>query len=324
MSLEQKIKALLEGTEDKLVTADELEVNEDAELEEDTAIDADANTAEKNSKIVAGKSKKLDADKVTGAASTDEPNNKKNNVDKSPIGVKEHVDALTEGEDLSEEFKTKATAILEAAIADGVAKELDRLEEENALKLDEAVEEVRDELVEQIDGYLSAVVENWVVENELAIEKGVKTDIVENFIDGLKNLFAESYIEVPEEKLNVLDEQAEKIDELTTKLDESTEKVTSLMAEVSELNKLHVMESVGEPLTDTEYEKFIGLCEGIEFTSTEAFEEKVKTIKESYFPKTKRDSMIAESDTPVPMNLVEGAMSHYVNALSGSLAFKRS
>lgn len=320
MSLEDKIKALLEGTNentDEQLSEDEIVAEEVEEIVED-------DEGAQNAKITAGKGRKLDADKVTGAPSTDEPNNKKNHVDKNPQGVKEHMDALTDGEELSEEFKVKAAAILEAAIADGISKELTRLEEEHAQKLDEAVEAVKDELVEQIDGYLNVIVEKWVADNELAVETGVRTDIVENFIDGLKNLFKESYIDVPEEKYNVLDEQAEKIDELTSLLSESIEQIEGLTEEVTSLSKLRIMESIGDALTDTEYEKFAGLCEGVTFESSETFEEKIKTIKENYFPKTKRSTVIAESDTPVPQNLVEGTMSHYVNALAGSLAFKRN
>lgn len=323
MSLEQKIKALLEGAEDKAITAEELAVVEDESITEGEA-GAD------NAKIVAGKSKKLEDDKVKGAPSTDETNNKKNAVDKQALpvvgkgpNVSEHVDALLSGEDLSEDFKVKASAIMEAAITEGVAKEITRLEEQYAVQLDEAVEAVRDELVEEIDGYLTEMVEKWMVENELALERGVKNDIMENFVNGLKDLFKENYIEVPEEKYNVLDEQAEKIDELTTKLDESTEQVVALAEEVKTLTKLRIMESVGDSLTDTEFEKFAGLIEGIDFTSAEKFEEKAKAIKESYFPKTKRATVISESDTPVANNLVEGAMSHYVNALASPLAFKR-
>ena len=324
MSLEDKIKALLEGAEgSKKVSAEQL-------AEDDEAM--------QNGKITAGKSKKLEPKDEEEAFDLEGDDgdipaegNKKNNVKTNPQPgapaknptVAEHVDALAEGEELSEEFKTKAAAILEAAIADGVSKELNRLDEAYAQRLDEAVEAVRDELVEEIDGYLSEAVETWMQDNELALERGVKTDIVENFIDGLRTLFAENYIEVPDEKLDVLDEQAEKIDELTEKLNESISVIESLHSEVISLTKTRVMESVGDSLTDTDFEKFAGLCEGIEYTSEDQFEEKLKTIKENYFPKVKRDTVVAESDSPVQSTIVEGAMSHYVNALTSPLAFKR-
>ena len=336
MSLEAKIKALLEGTDSKEKVSEEELVSEIAVVEEESIMEDDE--AAQNAKIVAGKGKKFEDDKIKGAASTDEPNNKKNasgtdiqkGADSNPQGtvkkspnVSEHVDALMTGEDLSEDFKAKAGAIMEAAIADGVANELDRLDEEYAQKLDEAVEAVRDELVENIDGFLNEMVQKWMQDNELALERGVRTDIVENFVDGLKNLFKENYIEVPEEKYDVLDEQAEKIEELTAMLGESVEAIEQLTTEVKTLSKKNVMESVGEALTDTEYEKFAGLLEGVEFVSVEEFESKAKTIKESYFPKTKRASVIAENDEPVSQTLVEGSMAQYVNALTNPLTFKR-
>lgn len=359
MSLEDKIKALLEGKTGDEVSEAELVEGKDKEPDaddkagvedddgDDDAAEADNKkikaktavkdvkeeadgTAAKNAKIVAGKGRKLDADKVSGAPSTEEENNKRNRKgtelqkgsEKGLVG--EHVDALMAGEDLSEEFKVKAGAILEAAIADGVAQEVTRLEEQYATQLDEAVETVRDELVEEIDGYLNEMVEMWMADNELALERGVKADIVENFVNGLKDLFKENYIEVPEEKLNVLDEQAEKIEELTGLLDESVATIESLATEVKALSKDRIMESVGAALTDTDYEKFASLVEGVEFTTAEEFEVKAKTIKENYFPKTKRGSVIDSGDTAAaPVALAEGAMAHYVNALSSSLSFNK-
>lgn len=357
MSLEDKIKALLEGKTGEEVSEKELIEGKDKEKDDDNDADDkggedddDADdaaekdnekikkgmkeetdsTASKNAKITAGKGRKLEVDKVTGESSEDEPNNKRNRkgtdiqkgAEKNPVS--EHVIALMSGEDLSEEFKTKASAILEAAIADGVAQEIARLDEEYSTRLDEAVEAVRDELVEDIDGYLSEMVEKWMTDNELALERGVKADIVENFVNGLKDLFAENYIEVPEEKLDVLDEQAIKIDELTTLLDESVTTVADLTEKVKELTKTRIAESVGDSLTDTEFEKFAKLLEGVEFTNDEEFEVKAKTIKESYFPKMKRKSQISEdAELAAPESLNEGAMAAYVNALTNPLTFKR-
>lgn len=334
MNLEDKIKALLEGKTEEAVSEQELAENESTEVIVTDEAPAEAaimedDEAAKNAKIVAGKGRKLEVDKVKGEPSTDEPNNKRNakgtplqkGAEKNPVG--EHVEALMDGEDLSEEFKVKAGAIMEAAIADGVAKEVTRLEEQYAIQLDEAVEEMKEGIVAEIDGYLTEAVEKWMADNELALESGIKSDITENFVNGLKDLFKENYIEVPEEKYNVLDEQAEKIDELTSLLDESTSTIETLTVEVKTLSKYRVMESVGDSLTDTEYEKFAGLLEGVEFTSTEEFEEKAKTIKESYFPKTKRESVISESDEPASNMLVEGVMSKYVDALANPLSFKR-
>lgn len=297
-SLEDKIKDLLENAE---------------QVESEAGSD--------NSKIEAGKKNKLEDKKVTGAPATDEPNNKKNNVDKNPVS--EHIEALVNGEELSEEFKQKAATIFEAAIAEGVKNQMAQLEEEFDSRLAEAVEEVQSELVEQIDGYLTAVVEAWVEENEIALESGIKNDILEGFVDGLKNLFKEHYIEVPEEKLDVLDEQAEAIEELTQVIDESVVMIENLKEENQKLKREKVIDSIGESLVLTDREKFKSLCEGLSFDSEEDFAEKVKTIKENHFPKTKPGSVIAENDTPVQSTLVEGTMAKYVEALSGSLKFKR-
>ena len=234
-----------------------------------------------------------------------------------------HIDALSEGEALSEEFKLKAATILEAAINDGVKKQLDTLEEQHEQQLDEAVIAVRTDLVEQIDKFLDIMVNEWVEENKLAIEHGIKLEKMENFVDGLKTLFKENYVEVPEEKLDILDEQSHKIDSLILQLDEAVMKTHQLEEAVKYAKIDQIQESVGKSLTVSEFEKFETLCEGIEFTTEEAFEVKLQTIKENYFPKTKRDSVITEHDTPVPQNLVEGAMAHYVQALTNPLAFTR-
>jgi hypothetical protein len=213
---------------------------------------------------------------------------------------------------------------LEAAIAEGVSRELDRLSEENEIKLNEAVETLKEDLVEKLDGFLNLVVENWVKENEIAIERGIKTEILENFIDGMKNLFTEYYIDVPDEKLDILDEQATKIDELTGQLDESTETIASLTAEVNAARKQLVVESIGSDLSDTDFERFASLCENIQFSSD--FEEKATTILGKYFPKK---TNIAESVIPltedgtgvIKTTETNPVMNKYVEALSGSLKF---
>lgn len=306
MSLEQKIKALLENDTSEVV---------DTELVEGEA-GAD------NAKIEADKKNKLEDKKNTGEPSTDEPNNKRNNVDKSPVS-EDHLNALVDGEDLSEDFKAKAATILEAAIAEGVSKELDRLSEENEAKLNEAVETLKEDLVEKLDGFLNLVVENWVKENEIAIERGIKTEILENFIDGMKNLFTEYYIDVPDEKLDILDEQATKIDDLTAQIEESTETITALTAEVNAARKQLVVESVGSDLSDTDFERFASLCENIQFSTD--FEDKATTILEKYFPKktTMTESVLPLTEDGTNVKTVETSpvMSKYVEALSGSLKF---
>ena len=326
MSLEAKIKALLEGKQENLLSEEELvesivEIDEDGnpitEAREDDDEGTDAGSSSSNAKIKAGLSKKLEAGGEIKAISTDEPNNKRNNVDKNM--VKEHIDALTENEELSEDFKTKAAVILEAAIADGVAKEVERLEEELAVQLDEAVDTVKAQLVEDIDGFLNVIVEKWMEENELALERGIKVDIVENFIDGMKNLFKDNYIEVPDEKLDVLDEQAEQIEALLAANAELSESVAKLTEDVQASKKALAIEEVGSDLTDTDFEKFAGLLENVDYS--EDFETKAKTILERYFPKTKvKHAEAIQEGTKEEVEL-PAEMNKYVEALSGQLKF---
>jgi len=330
MSLESKIKDLLEGK--KLPGVSNDEASQEGAVS-DESVDKGAQAASDNAKAETGKSKKLD----NGTMDTSDPagggqdgqtktDNAKIDAGKSKkLGnsVKEHMDALSFGEDLSEDFMVKAATIMEAAIAEGVEQELNRLDEEYAQRLDEAVDAVRDELVENIDGYMTEAINTWLEANELALERGIKGEIIENFIDGLKNLFTEHYIDVPEEKLDILDEQASEIEELTAALDESVSTMANMEQEIVTLKRANIVENVGSTLTATEKDKFVGLCEGLTFESAETFEQKVKTIKESHFPKTKKATVIAESDTPVQSVELNNTMAAYVNVLSGPLSFKR-
>ncbi len=328
MALEDKIRELLEGKKtdaDVLPAEDAVNVDlDEGKFNFDKKKDDDSKDAEdKDADPDADDDEDEDND-GDGKDSDEKSDKKKKDINDMKEEKIDHIAALTEGEDLSEEFKAKAAVILEAAIADGVSKELTRLEEENAQRLDEAVNAVREELVEDIDGFLTTVVEQWVEENEIALERGIKSEIVENFIDGLKTLFTEHYIEVPEEKLDILDEQADQIDELQRALDESIVTMSDLKLEVVSLTRSRIMESVGDSLTDTEFEKFSTLCEGLTYETPETFEEKVKTIKESHFQVGKPRSVIAEQDTPIaPKDSIEGPMKQYIEALSNPLTFKR-
>lgn len=350
MPLETKIKKLLEDANDKQeeVVAEgdtsyqngQIEKGKSRKLDtkqnaapSETGDGGDGKAAEDNAKIESGKSRKVDSKEQSGGATNPDPNaggsdnedQKKNRALTNPQSskVKEHMDALTDGEELSEEFKTKAATILEAAIAAGVEKEMASLEEQFDVQLSEAVESVREELIENIDGFFNLMVETWMEENELALESGIKNDVMENFIDGMKKLFTENYIEVPEAKRDIVEEQAKHIEELTKLVEDTNKNLEELSEEVEKLTKTRVLEMVGESLTDMDFEKFKSLSEGVEFVSEENYENKLKTLKESYFPKTKRNSVIAEQDDPMSPALTEGTMGKYVEALSGSGSFKR-
>ena len=204
------------------------------------------------------------------------------------IDVKEHVDALMNGEgDLSEEFKRKAATVFEAAVKSKVRDEVTRLEDEYKTELDESIKSTKTELTEKVDNYLNYVVEEWMKENELAIERGLKGEIAEDFISGLKQLFEDHYVDIPDEKYDVLEAQSDKITELENKLNESMEKIVTLNNKASSLIREQVISESTSDLADTEIEKFKSLTDDVEFTNEESFREKLDTLKESYFPKSK-------------------------------------
>lgn len=223
------------------------------------------------------------------------------------------------GEELSEEFKQKATSIFEAAVIARVNSEMEKvtskLEEQNSLQL----EEFKSELVEKVDSYLNYVVEQWMEENQLQVESGLRTEIAEDFISGLKSLFQEHYIEVPEEKYDVLADLQSKASDLESKLNEEMEKNVSATKELAELKAAVVFEEQTKDLAATEVEKLKKLIEGVEFENEELYREKLSVIKENYFPKAQKTSpekvLIAESSVNQPAQ-VEGAMGKYVQALS--------
>ena len=203
------------------------------------------------------------------------------------LDVKEDVDALMTGEDLSEEFKTKAATVFEAAIKSKLRSEIDRIHEEVTSEKETEQETFKEELTEKVDTYLNYVVEEWTKENELAIERGLKGEIAEDFISGLKQLFEDHYIDVPDEKYDVLEAQSEKIAELEEKINEEIQRNVSIAQQNSGLVREQVVAQVSEDLAQTEIEKFKGLVEDVDFTDEESFREKLSTLKESYFPKVK-------------------------------------
>ena len=236
------------------------------------------------------------------------------------ISVKEDVEALVEGEDLSEEFKEKAATIFEAAVKSKIRSEVERMEEDNTKTREQEMDTFKDELTEKVDTYLNYVVDEWTKENELAIERGLKGEIAEDFISGLKQLFEDHYIDVPDEKYDVLEAQSEKISELEEKLNETIQKNVELSDVKTGLVREQVISEVSEDLADTEIEKFKELTKDVEFDNEASFREKLDTLKESYFPKTQTS---ATSET---INDVDGGtaqdidttdtMKKYMSAIS--------
>jgi len=203
------------------------------------------------------------------------------------IDVSEHVNALMNGEgDLSEEFKRKAATVFEAAVKSKVRSEVERMEDEYKSELEENINTTKDELTEKVDSYMNYVVEEWMKENELAIERGLKGEIAEDFISGLKQLFEDHYVDVPDEKYDVLEAQSEKISELEGRINEMMEEQIQSKSVNSKLVKEQVVSEVTTDLAETEIEKFKSLIEDVDFSSEESYREKLGTLKESYFPKT--------------------------------------
>ena len=240
-------------------------------------------------------------------------------LDIDSVDVTDDVNALVEGEDLSEEFTAKATTIFEAAVKSKLRGEVERLEMEKTQEVAEEVEAFKNELTEKVDSYLDYVVKEWMQENELAIDRGLKGEIAEDFITGLKALFEEHYIDVPDEKYDILEGQAQKIEDLESKLNETIEKMTAMNKEKSTLVREQVIAKVSTDLAETEKEKFEGLVEDVEFTDEESFTEKLNTLKENYFPKSVATQTLEEEvETDNQEVDVSGAMAAYMSAIQKS------
>jgi hypothetical protein len=198
--------------------------------------------------------------------------------------VDEHMDALVAGQDdLSEEFKTKAATVFESAVNSKVKEIAEQIEADVQTNYEQDIAEAKEALTEKVDSYLSYVVEEWMKENEIALERGIKGEIAEDFITGLKKLFAEHYIDVPDERYNVLEDQAAKIESLEKKLNEQIEKNVELNKENAVKSRKEIMAEVASDLADTSKEKFAKLAEEIEWSGSDSFKSKCETIKESYF-----------------------------------------
>ena len=222
---------------------------------------------------------------------------------KPAIDVQEDVDALLFGEDLTEEFKVKAATIFEAAVMSRVNAEVASLEEAFITSLAEQAEIDKEEIIEKVDGYLGYVVEQWMSDNEIAIENGLKSDILEGFVDGLKTLFQEHYIEVPEERFDVVGDLQEQVEHLESKLDESLAHNVEMTKELNEMARESVTYDFCSGMTDTEVEKFTALAEELNYEDADTFASKLQIIKENYFgkkPSTQVNSVV--TDSPVNLN----------------------
>ena len=225
------------------------------------------------------------------------------------INVEDDVNALLGGEELSEEFRAKAKTIFEAAINSKVAGIREEIVREHEEKLSEEVEEIKVELQERVDSYLEYVADEWFVENQLAVENGLKADMPESFLEGMKGLFEEQYVQIPEEKYDVLKSMVEKLDDMETKLNEQIEKNINLNGRLAESVADGILESVSDGLAATQKEKLASLAESVEFESDEEYREKLETLKESYFPTAKAPTAKTENLSEGVDN-AEGVVSH--------------
>ena len=236
------------------------------------------------------------------------------------IDVSDHVNALMSGEgDLSEEFKLKAATVFEAAVKAKVREELTRIQEDYNDELEETVQTHKDSLVEKVDDYLNYAVDEWINENELAIERGLKGEIAEDFIGGLRQLFEDHYVDVPDEKYDVLESQSQRIDELEEKLNEALNANISVKKENNELQRKEVISSLSEDLTYTEIEKFKSLVEDVEFDDKDTYTTKLETLKESYFPNNVQEvfESVDNVDAGPAQDIdVSDSMQAYLTALS--------
>jgi len=225
-------------------------------------------------------------------------------VEEKEMDLSDDVKALIGDEKLTEEFKARAKTIFEAAVKSRLKEEKAKVETEYASKLKSELDATKTELVEKVDSYLNYVVEEWMKSNEIAVERGIKGEIAEDFITGLKKLFEDHYINVPDEKYDVLEDQASKIEELNKKLNEQIENNVKLNSEIGKLTRQDIVDAVSKDLPDTNKEKFNKLAEEIEYSNADEFKKKVSTIKESYFS-TKEISSKSEID-----NVAEGETTH--------------
>jgi len=253
------------------------------------------------------------------------PNKKKMKKEETEVeeyDMEDDVNALLGGEELSEEFKAKAKTIFEAAINSKVSEIRASLEEEYEARISEEIAEEKEALQERVDSYLEYVSDEWMEENQLAIENGLKTELTESFLSGMKSLFEENYVSIPDDKYDVLESMVEKLDDMETKLNEQIEKNIGLNKRLSESVADGILESVSDGLAATQKEKLASLAESVEFEGETEYRNKLETLKESYFPKTStaKTETLTEGEEIAP-ELATGSMASYLKTLS---AFKQN
>ena len=263
-----------------------------------------------------------DEDEVEGTEEVEETEeeDEEEEVVEEEFDIDEDVNALLAGEDLSEEFQEKARTIFEAALRSKVSQIRESLEEQYSNVLAEEVEEIKTELADRVDAYLEYVADEWISENALAVEHGLKTEMTESFLQGMRGLFEAHYVSIPEEKYNVIESMVEKLDEMETKLNEQIEKNISLNKRLSESVADGIFDQISEGLADTQKDKLASLSQSVEFESESQYREKLETLKESYFPSrgispSARTETLSEGLDAAPESY-SGSMASYLKTLS--------
>lgn len=246
------------------------------------------------------------------------------------IDVSGDLGKLFEGTDLSEEFQEKATTIFEAAVVSKINESVELLSSQAEIALQEQMEEVQNELTEKVDAYLDYVVEEWLNENQLAVERGVKSELVDDFLSGLRNLFAEHYIDIPDEKVDVVEELSDKVEELTASLNEQIERNIDLKREYSQTKRQQIVSAVSKGLSENQAEKLASLSEGVDYVDEDDFTNKLETIKETYFGEGDvftESTSITDVDEPLDLTeetneVTDPAMANYMSAISRQVTSK--
>ena len=240
--------------------------------------------------------------------------------------MEQDVDALLSGENLSEEFKEKATTIFEAAVIARTQAVMEDIEQALFEEFEVAIEEIKEDLATKLDDYINYMAEEWIKENQLAVEKGLRAEIVESFINGMKDLFEAHYIDIPEEKVDVVEELTTKVQELESSLNEQIQSAVDMKKELNESKKTEAIHAVCEGLTQTQVEKMKSLAEGVEFTTDEEFADKLVTLRESYFNEpvnTSGSSALNEEviieDDKKPTGYVDSEIAQYAQTISKTL-----
>jgi hypothetical protein len=288
---------------------EEFEYDQDEELSEDT---------EDNEEVVAEAKHEEEEEEGGKKGKKEEEEEEEDEEMEEEFSIEEDVNALLAGEELSEEFQEKARTIFEAALRSKVSDIKEALEEQYTAALEEEVAEIKSELSERLDAYLEYVAGEWIEENALVIEHGLKTEMTESFLQGMRGLFEEHYVSIPEDKYDVLESMVEKLDEMETKLNEQIEKNVSLNKRLAESVADGIFEQVSDGLAATQKDKLASLAESVEFESEEEYREKLETLKESYFP-SRTKSPSTKSDT-----LSEGVSSDYESHSPTMAAYLKS